>query len=69
MKISRIREKIKAIKHIITDDQYAIYTVTVKNGKSVKGKCVCLISDNASDLFLETVIEFTDKYRKNENNN
>lgn len=62
--MSRIKEKLKAIWHIITDDEYAIYTVTVKNGKRVKGRSSCLISDNASDLFLETVVEFTDKYRK-----
>lgn len=69
MKINRIKEKIKAIMHIITDDEYAIYTVTVKNGKWIKGNGHCIISDNASDLFLETILTFTDKYRKNENKN
>ena len=57
----RIKEKLKAIWHIITDDEYAIYTVTVKNGVRVKGRSACLISDNASGLFLETIVEFTGK--------
>ena len=62
--MSRIKEKLKGIWHIITDDEYVIYTVTIKNGKRVKDRCSCLISDNASDLFLENVVVFIDKYRK-----
>lgn len=62
--MSRLKEKMKAIKHIITDDEYVIYTVTVKNYERVKGRSCCLISDNASDVFLQSIVEFTEKYRK-----
>lgn len=63
--MSRIKEKLKAIWHVITDDEYAIYTFTVKNGVRVKGRSACLISDNSTPLFLETVIKFTQKYNIN----
>lgn len=62
--MKRLREKLKAIRHIITDDEYAIYTVTIKNGKRVAGKTCCLISDNASSFFIDAIIKFTDKYSK-----
>lgn len=62
--MKRLKEKLRAILHIITDDEYAVYTVTVKNGKRVRGKSCCFISDNASKIFLETIIEFTDNYSK-----
>ena len=57
--MKRLKEKLKAIRHIITDDEYAVYTVTVKDGKRVKGRSCCFISDNASELFIDCVIEFT----------
>lgn len=59
--MKKLKEKLKAIYHIIMDDEYAVYTVTIKNGKRVKGKTCCLISDNASKIFLETIVEFTKK--------
>lgn len=60
--MKRFKEKIKAIYHIISDDEYAVFTVTVKNG--VRRSCACLISDNASSIFLKCIIEFTTKYIK-----
>jgi len=68
----RTIEKLKAIWHIITDDEHAIYTITIDRNKMVRKRNCCIISDNASDLFLQNVVEFTDKYRKGileENNN
>lgn len=62
--MKRLKEKIKAIWHIITDSEYAVYTLTLKNGKRVNGRCACLISDNASTLFLKCIVEFTEKYQK-----
>lgn len=50
-----LKEKLKAIYHIIFDKEYIVFTVTVKNQR-LKGRCA-LISDNASNIFLETAIE------------
>ncbi|WP_321331854.1 hypothetical protein [uncultured Bacteroides sp.] len=63
--MKRVIEKIKAIWHIITDDEYATYTITIKNGKRVEGRSSCFISDNASTMFLDTIVEFTSKYIRN----
>lgn len=59
----RLKEKIKAIWHIMADSEYVVYTVTVKNG--VRVRSACIISDNSTPLFLETVIKFTQKYNIN----
>ena len=59
-KMKEIREKAKAIWHIITDKEYAIYTVTTKDNKRVR--TCCIISDNASKTFLKCIVEFTQKY-------
>lgn len=58
--MKQIIEKLKAIYHIITDNEYAVYTVTVKNG--IRKRSSCLISDNASPVFLSCVIDFNTKY-------
>lgn len=50
-----LKEKLKAIYHIIFDKEYIVFTVTVMD-KKLKGRCA-LISDNASNIFLETAIE------------
>ena len=62
--MKRLKEKIKAIWHIITDDEYAVYTITVKDGKQVRGKSCCFISDNSSELFIDCIIKFTENYKK-----
>lgn len=59
--MGRIKEKLKAIKHIIQGGQYAVYVINDGYTIGCKGKACCVISDNASDLFLKTVIEFTTK--------
>lgn len=58
--MSRIKEKLKAICHIIIDNEYAVYTVTIKNG--VRKSSSCLISDNASNVFLNSIVDFTRNY-------
>lgn len=65
MKFKLIKEKAKAIWHIIKGGQYAVYVVNngyEKCGNN-NGIICCVISDNASDLFLETIVDFTDIYR------
>lgn len=62
--MKRLKEKLKAIWHIITDDEYAVYTITVKDGKVVRSRICFLISDNASELFIDCIIKFTEKYKK-----
>lgn len=63
--MNRIKEKAKAICHIIKGGQYAVYVIN--NGYEVggnnKGKIYCVISDNASDVFLESIVDYTDKVR------
>lgn len=46
------------------DDEYAVYTITIKNGKIVRNKICCIISDNASEIFIECIVKFTQKYKK-----
>jgi len=57
--MKRIIEKIRCIWHIIRDDEYAVYTITIKDGKRVHNKTCCFISDNASKIFLECIRVFT----------
>lgn len=53
--MNRIKEKLKAIWHIIADKEYAVFTVTIKNGKRVRGRACCIISDNASKPFINSL--------------
>jgi len=67
----QIKEKLKAIWHIITDKEYAVFTVTAKNGKMASG--CCLVSDVPSKPFIMAIDEFIDieianmSYRKKTN--
>jgi len=63
--MERLKEKAKAIWHILKGGQYAVYVINngYVNKETTPQKAVCLISDNASDIFLETIVEFTDRYR------
>ena len=61
--MKKLKEKLKAIRHIITDGEYAVYTITVKDGKVIRNRICCLISDNASELFIDCIIKFTEKYK------
>lgn len=63
--MERIKEKVKAIWYILKGGQYAVYVINngYVNKETTPKKAACLISDNASDMFLETIVEFTDRYR------
>lgn len=63
--MERIKEKAKAIWYILKGGQYAVYVINngYVNKETTPQKAACLISDNASDMFLETIVEFTDRYR------
>ena len=61
--MKRLKEKLKAIWHIIADDEYAVYTITVKDGKVVRNRICCISSDNASKLFIDCIIKFSEKYK------
>ena len=53
--MKRFKEKIKAIWHIITDSEYIVFIVTMKNGKYKRGSAV--ISDNISQTSMDCAIE------------
>lgn len=53
--MKRFKEKIKAIWRIITDSEYIVFTVTMKNGKYKRGSAV--ISDNISQISMDCAIE------------
>lgn len=63
--MERIKEKAKAIWYILKGGQYAVYVINngYVNKETTPKKAACLISDNASDMFLETIVEFADRYR------
>ena len=63
--MERIKQKAKAIWYILKGGQYAVYVINngYVNKETTPKKAACLISDNASDMFLETIVEFTDRYR------
>lgn len=62
--MKRFKEKTKAIWHILKSGQYAVFVIN--NGyidsDTTPNKAACLISDNAEGFFLESIIEFTEKY-------
>lgn len=62
--MKRLKEKAKAIWHILRGGQYAVFVIN--NGyvdfDTTPNRAACLISDNAQLYFLESIIEFTEKY-------
>ena len=62
--MKRFKEKPKAIWHILKGGQYAVFVVN--NGyvdfDTTPNKAACLIPDNAEEFFLESIVEFTEKY-------
>lgn len=52
--MKRLKEKLKAIYHIIIDSEYIVFTATIKDGK--RKRCCALTSDNASKIFVESTI-------------
>lgn len=69
--MKRLREKLKAIYHLLKGGQYAVYIINdgYVNAEETPNKAACLISDNASVFFLECVIKFTNNYIKENANN
>lgn len=63
--MKRFKEKVKAIWYILKGGQYAVYVINdgYKIGAKDQKKTCCVISDNASDMFLEAIVDFTDRYR------
>lgn len=59
-------ERLKAVYHIFKDKEYAIYTISVKNnnGEPKRESACCIISESASDMFLDAIIEFTKQIKK-----
>lgn len=62
--MKRISEKLKAIWHILVGGQYAVFVVNTGyvDLETTPNKTACLISDNTEVFFLESVVEFTQKY-------
>lgn len=58
--------KLKAIYHIFHDGEYAVYSVTVKRKDGVvkRGSSCCIMSDNISHVFLDTIIDYSGKLKK-----
>lgn len=58
--------KLKATYHILHDGEYAVYSVTVKrkNGVTKRGSSCCIMSDNISHVFLDTIINYSETLKK-----
>ena len=58
--------KLKAIYHIFHDGEYAVYSITVKTKKEIvkyrHGSCIT--SDNISHVFLDTIIDYSERLKK-----
>lgn len=59
--MKRTIEKLKCIWHIIRDDEYAVYTITIKNYKRVTNRTCCFVSDNSTKHFLERIRKLTNE--------
>lgn len=59
--MKQIKEKYKAIKHILMGGQYAVFVINDGYTPGCKGKAACLISDNASVCFLKSIVRLTQK--------
>ena len=57
--------KLLAVYHIFKDKEYAVYSVTIKNenGKSKIKSIYCAMSETTSKIFLDTIIEYTEKQK------
>lgn len=62
--MKRLKEKAKAIWHILKGGQYAVFVVNngYVDSKTTPNRAACLISDNAEQYFLESIVKFTEKY-------
>ena len=73
--MGKIIEKLEIIYSLIVCDQYAFYSIRKNrvnynkhNRLSILCGDRCIISDNASKLFLETISEYTNKICKEKSN-
>lgn len=61
--MKRLKEKAKAIWHILRGGQYAVFVIN--NGyvdyNTTPNRAACFISDNARLYFLESIVKFTEK--------
>lgn len=53
--MKRIKEKLRIIWHIIRGKQYAIFIIS---GSEKDPDACCIISDNATSVFLDSIVEF-----------
>lgn len=62
--MKRLKEKAKAIWHILKGGQYAVFVINngYVDSETTPNRAACLISDNAEQYFLESIVEFTEKY-------
>lgn len=62
--MKRLKEKAKAIWHILKGGQYAVFVINngYVNRDTTPNRAACLISDNAQLYFFESIVEFTEKY-------
>ena len=68
--MKRLKEKAKANWHLLKGGQLAMYVINngYVNKEATPNKAACFISDNASDIFLESMVDFTDRYRMDKHN-
>lgn len=60
--IKQMIERIKVAWYALTKKEYAFFSIQRHEIGNSGGRCI--ISDNATRLFLETIIKFTEKYIK-----
>lgn len=62
--MKRLKEKAKAIWHILKGGQYAVFVINngYVDSDTTPNRAACLISDNAELYFLESIVEFTEMY-------
>lgn len=62
--MKRLKEKAKAIWHILKGGQYAVFVINngYVDSKTTPNRATCLISDNSELYFLESIVGFTEKY-------
>lgn len=56
--MKRIKEKLRIIWHIIIGKQYAVFIIS---GNEKEPDACCIISDSATSVFLDSIVEFINK--------
>lgn len=62
--MKRLKEKAKAIWHILKGGQYAVFVINngYVDSDTTPNRAACFISDNAQLYFLDSIVGFTEKY-------